>query len=125
MARLKSEIRVAAMMRQAQTQGGYAALIRRGDADAGAIWVVMRGNGGLVRYSEQTGMSGAREWFALEGLSEAELTLKLNRAVDMDPDLWVIEIENADGAACLDGPINVPAVESAAQSAAKAVFRDR
>ncbi len=123
MARLKTEIRVSAHLRRAQSAGAFAAVLRRGDPDAGAIWVILRQGAGLSRYTEQMGMSGAREWYCDGPFDDMEMTLKTNKAVDRDPDLWIIEIEDAKGRAFLDGEI--AKLESDAEAAARALFRGR
>ena len=123
MLRLKTEIRVSAQIRRAHGAGAFAVVLRRGDPDAGAIWVVLRQGQALSRYTEQMAMSGEREWYRDGPFDEAELSLKINRAVDRDPDIWIVEIEDAQGRAFLDG--DMPKVETAAEAAAKALFRGR
>lgn len=123
MARLKTEVRVSAFLRRAQGAGAFAAVIRRGDADAGALWVVVRQGQSLFRYTEQMGFSGAREWYQDGPFDEAEMRLRTNKAVDRDPDVWIIEIEDAQGRAFLDGEI--AKAETDAEAAAKALFRGR
>ena len=63
MARLKTELRVSALIRRAQGAGAFAAVLRRGDADAGALWVIIRQGRDLFRHTEQMGFSGTREWY--------------------------------------------------------------
>ncbi|WP_427454539.1 DUF1491 family protein [Litorimonas sp. WD9-15] len=123
MARLKTEIRATALLRRAQGAGAFAAVLRRGDPDAGALWVVTRQGGILHRYVEQMSMSGGREWFRDGPFTEDEQTLRINKAVDRDPDLWIVEVEDSQGRAFLDGDIAKP--ETAAEAAAKALFRGR
>lgn len=127
MARLKTDIRVAAILRRAQGAGAFAAVLRRGDPDAGALWVIVRRGAQLFRYSEQMAMSGAREWYQDGPFDEAELGLKTNKAVDRDPDIWLIEVEDAQGRAFLDGEMAKAQnpKETAAEAAAKALFRGR
>ncbi len=123
MARLKTEIRVSALIRRAQAAGAFAAILRRGDADAGSLWVIMRQGPDLFRYTEQMSMSGGRDWFQDGPFDEAEMTLRTNKAVDRDPDIWIVEIEDAQGRVFLDGKLSKP--ETAAEAAAKALFRGR
>lgn len=123
MPRLKTEIRVSALIRRAQAAGAFAAILRRGDADAGSLWVIMRQGRELTRYTEQMSMSGGREWYQDGPFDEQDMALRTNKAVDRDPDIWIVEIEDAQGRAFLDGEISTP--ETAAESAAKALFRDR
>ena len=123
MPRLKTDIRVTALLRRAQSASAFAAVLRRGDADAGALWVTVRQGAELFRHVEQLSMSGCREWFRDGPFSEDELSLRINKAVDRDPDLWIVEVEDAQGRAFLDGEINQP--ESDAEAAARALFRGR
>lgn len=123
MARLKTELRVSALIRRAQGAGAFAAVLRRGDADAGALWVVVRQGRDLFRYTEQMGMGGGREWYKDGPFDEAEMRLRMNKAVDRDPDIWIAEIEDGQGRAFLDGEIARP--ETDAEAAAKALFQGR
>ena len=127
MSRLKTHLRVSAILRRAQSAGGFAAVLRRGDPDAGALWVIVRSGGTLTRYTEQMSMSGAREWYEDGSFDEVEMTLRINKAVDRDPDIWIIEVEDSQGRAFLDGTSAKPddPKASAAEAAAKALFRDR
>jgi len=127
MTRLKTEVRAAALLRRAQVAGAYAAVLRRGDPDAGELWVILRKGAELFRYTEVMGMSGTREWYQDGPFDEADIQLKTNKAVDRDPDLWIVEIEDGQGRAFLDGEISKPLSkrESDAESAAKALFRGR
>ena len=127
MARLKTKLRVSALIRRAQVGGAYAAVVRRGDPDAGAFWVIVRQGSRMFRYTEAMGMSGAREWYQDGPFDEADIRLKTNKAVDRDPDIWIVEIEDAQGRAFLDGEISnaSPPELSDAEAAAKALFRGR
>ena len=123
MARLKTHIRVSAILRRAQGAGAFAAVLRRGDPDAGALWVIVRHGAELMRYTEQMAMSGAREWYQDGPFDEMELGSKTNKAVDRDPDIWIVEVEDAQGRAFLDG--ETAKEETAAEAAAKALFQGR
>ena len=98
-------------------------MLRRGDADAGALWIIVRQGRDLIRYTEQMAMSGAREWYRDGPFEEPEMHLHMNKAVDRDPDIWIVEIEDPQGRAFLDGEIAKQ--ETAAEAAAKALFRGR
>jgi len=121
MARLKTTIRASAFIRRAQGNGAFAAILRKGDPDAGALWIISRSGAGLFRYTEQMGFSGTHEWYQDGPFEEDDLRLKTNKAVDRDPDLWIIEIEDTQGRAFLDG--EPPKEETAAEAAARALFR--
>jgi len=122
-ARLKTGIRVSAILRRAQGAGAFAAVLRRGDPDAGALWVIVRKGAELFRYTEQMAMSGGREWYQDGPFEEAELGLRTNKAVDTDPDIWIVEVEDIEGRAFLDG--DMAKEETAAEVAARALFRGR
>jgi len=123
MARLKTKVRVSALIRRAQGAGAFAAILRRGDVDAGAFWVIIRQGQTYFRYTEQMGMSGAREWYKDGPYDETDIGLRVNKAVDRDPDIWIVEIEDGQGRAFLDG--EMAKTETAAEAAAKALFRGR
>jgi len=123
MHRLKTNIRVSALLKRAQSAGAFAAIIRRGDPDAGTFWVLVRQGDIYSRYVEQMAMSGGHEWFKDGPFAESEMSTRINKAVDRDPDLWIVEVEDSEGRAFLDG--SLPKVETDAELAAKALFRDR
>jgi len=103
MPRLKTEIRVSALIRRAQGAGAFAAVLRRGDADAGSLWVIVRQGGALLRYTEQMSMSGEREWYQDGPFDEQDMTLRINKGVDRDPDIAIVEVEDMQGGAVLAG----------------------
>ena len=121
MTRLKTDIRVAALLKRAQGSGAFAVVLRRGDADAGALWVIVRQGRDLMLYTEQMVMSGARNWYQDGPFDETEMQLRTNKAVDRDPDIWIVEIEHPHGRPFLDG--ETAKTETAAEVAAKALFR--
>lgn len=124
MHRLKTNIRVSALLKRAQSAGAFAAIIRRGDPDAGIFWIFVRQDDMYSRYVEQMAMSGGREWYKDGPFDEIEMTNRINKAVDRDPDLWIIEIEDGEGRAFLDGELAKPHIETEVELAAKALFRD-
>lgn len=123
MVRLKTEIRVSALIRRAQSAGAFAAILRRGDTDAGSLWVIVRQGSKLFRFTEQMSMSGGREWYQDGPFDEQDMTLRTNKAVDRDPDIWIVEIEDAQGRAFLDGELSKP--EMVVEAEARALFRGR
>jgi hypothetical protein len=98
--RLKTHIRVAALLRRAQAAGAFATVVRRGDPDAGALAVkAFLGPGTARLFVEARDERGARCWReALDGVDdEARIDALLERERAVDPDLWIIEIEDRDG----------------------------
>ncbi len=103
--RLKTHIRIAAHLRRASASGAFATIARRGDADAGVIFVrVLTGERAARLYYESRDDEGASIWReAFDGLRpEREAEDYLTREVRRDPDLWVIDIEDREGRAFLD-----------------------
>ena len=103
--RLKSEIWVKAYLRRCQVEGVDAVLVRRGDADAGAIYIkVSRLDGTADLYGPApAGLDGAREerrWAAclpLRPAPEADVDAYLARQAEFDSDIWIIAVEDRAG----------------------------
>ncbi|BBK37998.1 hypothetical protein STAQ_30760 [Allostella sp. ATCC 35155] len=96
--RLKSRLRVAAEIRRCDATGIAAAVLRRGDPDAGAILLkVNRFAAGCRIFTGGWGPDGERMWHAGTGpdpVPEADADAYVERQRDRDPDLWVVEIED-------------------------------
>ena len=103
--RLKSEIWVQAYLRICASQGLPGVLLRRGDRDAGAIYIrVARLNGTSDLYGPAaagtTGSDSERRFaacFADMPVSDAVADACLARQVSYDGDLWIVEIEDRVG----------------------------
>lgn len=98
--RLKSEIRVAAQLRRAAAAGAFATIVRKGDADAGAIAVKVYLGGGAARlFVEARDDKGEAVWREpLDGpQSEAAIDRFLDKETRFDRDLWIVEIEDREG----------------------------
>lgn len=96
--RLTSEIFVAALVRRVFSEGGFAAVERRGAEAAGAVFVVARDRtGGLQLFGpapQTLALEGGGRAFLREAArDEAELAKRLEREARFDPDFWVVEIE--------------------------------
>ncbi len=97
---LSSDIWVGALIRRAELGGAFATVARKGDPRAGAVLVkaVNRRAGTATLYSEATRGDGERVWMQpVKSHAESELDAYIARAVRIDPDLWVVEIEDAEG----------------------------
>lgn len=108
--RIKTSIRVSAHIRRAEAGGAFAAIVRRGDPDAGAVAVKLyRGRGDAQMFIQSRDLDGQTVWRdPLDGRVseagddiEAAIDQWLAREISIDPDLWVIEIENPKGDAFL------------------------
>lgn len=112
--RLKTEIRVAAQLRRAQGAGAFAAVARRGDPDAGAVAVkVYLGERRARLLIQSRDLDGKAVWRdPLDGAGrsgdssadhpEASVDGWLRRETRIDPDLWIVEIEDRAGRAFVD-----------------------
>ncbi|HNR76003.1 MAG TPA: DUF1491 family protein [Parvularculaceae bacterium] len=103
--RLKSEIRVSAILRRAQAAGAFAVVARRGDVDAGAIAVkvyIGAGRGRLhVEARDEQGRAIWREPLGGES-EECAIDGYLDKERRFDSDLWIVEIEDREGRPFLD-----------------------
>ena len=86
-----------------------AALIRRGDEDAGAVLIkVNRFALGCLVYSQVRDEHGQLAWLAGTGadlVPEAEADAYIQRQSSYDADLWVVEVEDPKAVFALSGPI--------------------
>lgn len=84
-------------------------MLRKGDGKAGAVLVkVVHRRKGLARlFAEAVRGDGERVWMqpSLKAKTEAELDGYIARAVQIDPDLWIIEIDDAQGRHFLTEPV--------------------
>jgi len=110
-ARLKTELWVKALIRRCEIEAVPAIVVRRGDKTAGVALVkVNLLDGRAMLYSQARGIEGQRIWLAhgisKEGhWSEAEADAYIDRQVKVDPDVWVIEIEDRQGRHFLTEPV--------------------
>lgn len=99
-ARLPARLEVSAILRLAESRGGFATVLARGEADAGSILIVtlMRGTHAVL-YERMPQPSGARPFLAAKRQSEenpSEFEEYLARRRRQDPDVWLIEVDIAD-----------------------------
>lgn len=93
-------------MRRAQQGGAFAAVVKKGDPQAGACLVKLRLLDGTARlYLPERNMSGERVWWPLGPKAEPEIDAYIMRRIDDDPDLWILEIEDKAGRHFLTEPI--------------------
>jgi hypothetical protein len=98
--RLSSDIWVYALIRRVQLAGSFATLLRKGDARGGAVLVktVDRKTGQSKLWAEAAGRGGDTIWMRpIGGATEADVDAYIDRAARIDPDVWVVEVEDANG----------------------------
>ena len=99
--RLPAHLEVSGLLRLVAAAGGFAAVLHKGEREAGTIVVVCAENGANRRVFERMpSVEGDRKWV----LSQAEATGDkqfiddyLARRQAQDPDLWIIELDIANG----------------------------
>lgn len=98
-ARLPAHLEVSALIRQVDAEGGFAAVLKRGERDAGTIMVVMTERGGQSRvYERMPQLDGTRAWHCAllqDPDDPAAFTDYLERRGRQDPDLWIVELDIA------------------------------
>ncbi len=109
--RLRSDIWVSAYLRRVAVEGAFAALRRRGAAEAGAIYVKVDHLDGRAALFEPAPQSEVAEqgverlWARAhkdEWVDAGAVENRMAREIAFDPDLWLIEVEDRQGRCWLD-----------------------
>jgi hypothetical protein len=98
--RLAAKLEVSGLIRQIESDGGFAAILNKGDADGGALLLIVGSRGRYVTCLERIlAVESGYEWRRTgpaESSSSDELQAFLAKRTRFDPDLWVIELDIAD-----------------------------
>jgi hypothetical protein len=100
-ARLPAHLEVSGLIRAVEAAGGFAMVLNKGERDGGTILVICAEKGGNRRLFERVpSAEGHREWRLnrredVENPSEFDDYLA--RRERQDPDLWIIELDIANG----------------------------
>ena len=108
--KVHSDIWVYALVRRAQLGGAFATIVRKGDARGGAVLVkTFDSRSRQTRlWSEATSADAETLWMRpLASEAEADVDAYITRAARIDPDIWVVEIEDADGRRFLTEPTDL------------------
>lgn len=98
--KFSTDIWVAALVRRAELGGAFAVVAHKGDARAGSVLIKVldRSSGGARLFAEATRADGETVWMQpSRAQQEADLDAYITRARRIDPDLWVVEIEDRFG----------------------------
>ena len=99
--RVTTDFWASALVRRVFSDGGFAAIVRRGAFEAGAVFIVTRDRMGHVTLyapASQAAYDAGRPMdrrFTLvgEGLDQAAVDARIAKEMRFDSDVWVIEIE--------------------------------
>ena len=107
---IATELRVKALLRRCSTGGAAAFIVRRGDAERGALFVKIATLDGRARLlgpapaslEARDGERPLAPHLDPGGAAEAEVDAYLRRQIEFDSDLWLVEIEDRAGRSFLD-----------------------
>jgi hypothetical protein len=101
--RLTTDFWVSALLKRVFGLGGFAAVVKRGATEAGAVFVLSRDRlGGVSLFgpapqtSYDTAKPDDRFFSRLDGQDAAALEARLEREKRFDPDIWIVEVEAGD-----------------------------
>ncbi len=98
--RLPAKLEATALIRQAQSNGGFATVLKRGDPDRGAILLLVLERGvPLVMIERQMAADFNYRWtIAARGdaLDRDKFHESIENRVRIDPDFWLIELDIPD-----------------------------
>lgn len=107
--RLRTELKAQAWIRRAQAKGLMATVARKGDTDAGALFLKFnRFRAGCEVFAGSVAPDGSPAWLKATGatpVAEKEADAYLARQAGYDPDLWIVEIEDPHGRFPFDEPL--------------------
>ncbi len=99
--RLPAGLEVSGLIRQVQAAGGFAAVLAKGEPEAGTLVVVLTANGSPPRAFERMPQAdGSRRWALARAESDEaphEFAEWLARRQAQDRDLWIVELDIPQG----------------------------
>lgn len=117
--RLKTELWIKAYIRQRQIAGAFAAVIAHGHDDAGSVLIkIARLDGTAALYGPapmslepESDASGERRFARqhnADWILEKDVDTIVARQRSYDADIWVVEVEDRNGASGLEGWLATP-----------------
>lgn len=95
--RLPAHLEVSGLIRSVQAAGGFAAVLGKGEREAGTILVVTTQNGRNSRVFERMPqLDGTRQWSCSkqqDSENPQEFSEYLERRKQQDPDVWIVELD--------------------------------
>lgn len=100
MSQLPTHVEVGSILRRAAAAGDFATVIRKGDAERGALLLLIAGRGRHVATLERvSSIDGDYRWQTsgpAESASSIEIADFLAKRARFDTDFWAIELDIAD-----------------------------
>ncbi len=98
--RLPTHLEIASMIRLAESNGGSAMVLGKGERDAGTVLIVHVFRGGnATLYERMPQLDGTRP-FVVSKAQDPEKPYEFQEYLDrrrrQDPDIWILEIDIAD-----------------------------
>lgn len=105
--RLKSAVYVQALIRHCEAAGAAAYLVRHGSEEAGAILVKINRLDGSCFVLSQARRGEEAVWVKPLGDSSDEMRASeyFVRQLRIDPDIWIVEIEDRQGRSFVTEPV--------------------
>lgn len=107
--RVHTDLWVQAHVRRCNNRNVPAFVVARGDNERGGILLkINRFEKGVTLLQPMTGLDGGRVWIHVAGnepADESKIDSVIQKRRSSDPDLWVVEIEDANGEYDLGEPI--------------------
>ena len=98
--RLPAAVEAAGLVRRAEADGDFATILKKGDADRGALLLMVSSRGRHVACLERMlALEGGYNWRHVgpgESASSQEVAEFLAKRTRFDADLWAIELDVAD-----------------------------
>jgi hypothetical protein len=92
--RLATSLEVSALLARATAQGGFGAVLRRGDAERGALLILILERGTVRAVLSRVLRNDGRYGWERRNLADSDMAEQhLARARASDPDMWVLELD--------------------------------
>ncbi|ODT01066.1 MAG: hypothetical protein ABS49_02710 [Erythrobacter sp. SCN 62-14] len=95
--RLPAHLEAASILRLAESLGGFATVLAKGERDAGTILIAILCRGGAAQlYERMPALDGSRRFVATKAQNPddpTEFTDYLERRRRRDPDIWILEVD--------------------------------
>ncbi|NVD44470.1 DUF1491 family protein [Altererythrobacter sp. HHU K3-1] len=108
--RLPAHVEVSAIIKQVQVLGGFAAVLSRGDRDAGTIVLLSVDRGSNASLWERMPSLDGPRLFTVTREQDAEKPTEfseyVSRRAAQDNDLWIVEIDLPNAAEFIESRVN-------------------